>query len=974
MLKKTWLRLCLAWGLAAGLLALPALAAEGAEPVPPESPAPAEEAPLYSGDCGDYDSEVSWALYPDGELRITGSGRMDYMGREDSPWYPHRREITSLVVENGVTSIGDSAFYGLEKLETAELADSVTEIGGSAFSGCSSLADVELSDSLTVLPDRLFSSCTSLTSVQIPDRVTQMGSDMFRGCTALTSVVLPDGLAALPIRLFSECDSLVSVDIPDSVTEIGGSAFSGCYSLASVNLPDGLAILPDMLFSSCYSLTSIDIPDSVAEIGDSTFYGCEGLTSITLPASVESVGTWAFEYCDNLTSVTFLGDAPRLGEDIFHGVDTSPGRFCIYFPAGASGWTAPEWNGWPTACLDAPGEYSLLDEQNRNAQGVLFTLNEEAATAVVGDNSALPNNAGYTGASGGAVVLPDTVEKDGKAYRVVGVGQYAFSDNRFVETVALGKHLSAVDPTAFAGCPRLAAFSVDGENRNYSARDGVLFDAVEYYLYAYPAGKPDTAYTVPDTVKTVGRYAFQGAKNLEAVVVPDGVAYIGQAAFAHCTGIREITLPFIGGSRTDDEPFWYVWEFDRIDRETPSVERIVITDEGLKGSDFGQYRYDDNASVIRSITLPSCGDTIPEFCFQNCSGLEELTFSGLGPVMRDGVLSIPGQVTKIGASAFYGCDAIRQVALPASVAELGELAFGCCTGLESFSVAADNPNYSSDKWGVLFTKDLSMLIQYPSARVWPYYNVPDGTSAIGTDAFYACGNLVNLYLPETVRELDRFAVEACPGVTFCVKQGSAADRYANENNLTAWYIDNYTLQGIEIYSLPEKTVFAMGEEDFTGLYVAALYGGKPLQAEEYALSYDPGRSGVQTVTVRSGGMSAQFDILLYDGERETVLVFDQVTQLAEGAQAFAAVYGTDGRMLCVTAAAVRDGAARAVVPRSAAEGMHTAKLFQLEGGTWAPLTEAHEIPPQHTPQQGHFDAKAPRAGAGIAEAGTGKER
>lgn len=966
MLKKRWLCLCLALGLAAGLLTVPALAAEGEEPVPLESPAPPpEESPLYSGECGDYDSEVNWALYSGGELRITGSGRMDYMGREDSPWYPHRREITSLVVEDGVTSIGSYAFYGLEKLETAEIADSVTEIGSyafedcagllsieipdsvievgnSAFSGCSSLADVKLSDNLTVLPDRLFSSCTSLTSIHIPDCVTQMGSDMFRGCTALASVTLPNGLTTLPIRLFSECTSLVSVDIPDSVTEIGSSAFSGCYSLACVNLPEGLTILPDMLFSNCSGLTFIDIPDNVAEIGDSAFYGCEGLTAITLPASVESVDTWAFDSCSNMTSVTFLGDAPEISQNAFSGVDTSPGRFCIYFHSGASGWTAPEWNGWPSACLEATGEYSQLDEGNRNAQGILFTLNESAATATVGDNSANENNAGYTGASGGVVVIPDAVVKDGKSYRVIGIGQNAFSDNQFLQEIQLGSSVSSVIPSAFSGCSQFTSFSVSEENRNYSVQDGILFDAVQYYLYVYPAGKTDLSYTVPETVKTIGPYAFQGAKNLRSVVVPDEVTSIGFAAFAHCTGIREITLPFLGGSRIDDEPFWYVWEFGYRD-ETPAVERIVITDEGLKGSDFGQHRYDSDTSVIKSITLPFCGAAIPEFCFENCSGLEELIFTDIGPVMTDGVLSIPGQVTEIGESAFYGCNAIRQVDLPAPVTKLGELAFGFCAGIESFSVAEDNPNYSSDKWGVLFAKDRSQLIQYPASRIWPYYNVPAETSSIAEGAFYACKNLVNLYLPDTVKEINRSAVEECPGVTFCVKLGSTADTYVKSNNLTAWYIDNYTLQGIEIYSLPEKTVFAMGEEDFTGLYVAALYGGRPLQAEEYALSYDPGHSGVQTVTVRSGGMTAQFDILLYDGEQEAVLTFNAPSVAGEP-RLFAAVYGSDGRMLCVTAADLHGGAVHAVVPRSAAERMHTAKLFQLEDGTWVPLAEAYTLP------------------------------
>lgn len=962
-----WKKICATLSLALpiwGLLTVPSFAADmgvlSDVPADVSSSLTAEASSVLAiGDCGAYGSNVSWALYDNGTLSITGTGEINYMSSEGAPWYPWRQDITSVTIANGVTAVGSNAFGGLDKMVSVSIPGSVTRIDRSAFQECSSLAAVNIPAGVTFLADTTFQNCKSLTTVALSEGLEKIGISTFAGCSSLTSVELPDGLVEIDNSAFRGCSNLTSIAFPQSVSTLGASVFSQCTALASVSLPDAITVLPYGIFSGCERLASISIPESVTEIGASAFSGCirlssvsipegvtvidayafdgcENLTSVTLPASLESLGTQAFSWCSNLTRVVFLGNAPAMASSAFDGVDTSPGRFCIYYTSEASGWTAPEWNGLPSACLDAPAEYSQLDENNRNAQGILFSLNEEARTATVGDNSDQENNTGYTGASGGVVVIPDAVVKNGTRYTVIGIGQNAFSDNQFLRELQLGGSISSVDPSAFANCGQFAAFSISGDNRNFSVQDGVLFDAVQYYLYVYPCGKPDAAYTVPDSVKTIGRYAFQGAEQLQIVTVPESVTSIGIAAFAHCTGIREITLPFIGGSRTDSESFWYIWEFNA--RESPAVETVVITDEGLKGSDFGLYRYDTYPAPIRSITLPFCGNSIPEYSFENCSGLDTLIFNDVGTIMEHGCLVIPGQISAIGGSAFRGCDAIRQVTIPSSVVDLDERAFGLCTGLESFSVAEDNLNYSSDAWGVLFSKDHSELIQYPSSRLWPYYNVPGETQIIRSYAFHACKNLVNLYIPETVSTMMYAAVDQCPGVTLCVKLDSKADEYAKVNNLTAWYIENYTLQGIELYSLPEKTVYAMGEEDFSGLYVAARFGGKLLQAENYSLSYNPKQSGVQTVTVSYGGQSAAFDILLYDAQQEHLLTFDGVSVPAEGVRSLIAVYDKAGRMVDMQTAFAADGQAYGIVSSADAGQLAEAKLFQLTEVSWVPIS------------------------------------
>ncbi|MBE6574232.1 MAG: hypothetical protein E7652_07555 [Ruminococcaceae bacterium] len=210
--------------------------------------------------------DVEWS-YRDNTLVISGEGKMgDYdIDGTKAPWTKYNEEIEEIVVEEGVTSIGDYAFYYYS------------------------------------LGDYAFYSCDSLTSVTIPDSVTSIGDHAFYSCTSLTSVTIPDSVTSIGDQAFSNCENLTSVAIPDSVTSIGNDAFSYCDSLTSVTIPDSVTSIGDEVFSSCDSLTSVTIPDSVTSIGDFAFSWCTSLTSVTIPDSVTSIGYGAFFLCDSLT-------------------------------------------------------------------------------------------------------------------------------------------------------------------------------------------------------------------------------------------------------------------------------------------------------------------------------------------------------------------------------------------------------------------------------------------------------------------------------------------------------------------------------------------------------------------------------------------------------------------------------------------------------------------------------------------------
>ena len=165
-----------------------------------------------SGTCGAKGSNLTWTLDSEGVLTISGSGGMhDYDGPSSPPWYRSRSMVKSAVIADGVTSIGEWAFFGCGSLTSVTIPNSVTSIGRYAFY-----------------------YCTSLTSVTIPDSVTSIGWLAFNGCTSLTSVTIPDGVTIINDAVFNGCTSLTSVTIPDSVTSIGGSAFYNCTSLTDV--------------------------------------------------------------------------------------------------------------------------------------------------------------------------------------------------------------------------------------------------------------------------------------------------------------------------------------------------------------------------------------------------------------------------------------------------------------------------------------------------------------------------------------------------------------------------------------------------------------------------------------------------------------------------------------------------------------------------------------------------------------------
>ena len=267
--------------------------------------------------------------------------------------YAYRGEMpknTSIVIKDGVTSIGQYAFDNCEALSSITIPNSVTRIGKGAFAGCRGLTSVTIGNSVTSIEDATFYDCSGLTSVTIPNSVTKIGEYAFSGCTRLTSVTIGNSVTSIGESVFYDCTGLTSIIvessnrvydsrnncnaiietatntliqgckttiIPNSVTRIGESAFYNCTGLTSLTIPNSVTSIGTNAFSHCTNLTSITIPNSVTSIEPYAFYGCTGLTSITISNSITSIESGIFMYCTGLTSVTIPNSVTRIGEGAF---------------------------------------------------------------------------------------------------------------------------------------------------------------------------------------------------------------------------------------------------------------------------------------------------------------------------------------------------------------------------------------------------------------------------------------------------------------------------------------------------------------------------------------------------------------------------------------------------------------------------------------------------------------------------------
>ena len=178
------------------------------------------------------------------------------------------------------------------------------EIYNYAFHGRKNLTSAVITDGVTSIGSYAFWNCENLESINIPDSVTSIGDHAFSVCSNLTSVTLGSGIVEIRDWAFSGCQSLKSINIPDGIATIDDGTFSGCRSLSKITLPNSVESIGECAFRDCEGLLEITIPDSVTSIGNKAFYGLD-LTSITIPSGVMYIGKYAFIQCAYLSNIVF---------------------------------------------------------------------------------------------------------------------------------------------------------------------------------------------------------------------------------------------------------------------------------------------------------------------------------------------------------------------------------------------------------------------------------------------------------------------------------------------------------------------------------------------------------------------------------------------------------------------------------------------------------------------------------------------
>ena len=394
---------------------------------------------IASGECGKNGDNLTWVLTEDGTLTISGSGEMEnYTDSSVTPWYSNRTKILSAVVEPGVESVGNYAFYSCLKLASVSLPGGVKSIGESAFQDCAKLTAVEIPEGVTSIGSSAFDGCSSLTSVTIPNSVTSIGSDAFSGCSGLTSVTIPESVTSIGGSAFSGCSSLTNVTIPEGVTSIGESAFYGCSSLTSVTIPDGVTSIGDYTFYGCSGLTSVTIPNGVTSIGSSAFYGCSSLTSVTIPEGVNSINWQAFYGCSSLTSVTIPEGVTSIGNSAFYGCS---GLTSVTIPEGVTSIGGNAFWGCSglTSVTIPEGVTSIGGNTFRDCSGLTSVTIPESVTSI--GRSAFSGCSSLT-----SVTIPGGVTS---------IGSSTFSNCSSLTSVTIPESVTSIGDYAFHNCSKL---------------------------------------------------------------------------------------------------------------------------------------------------------------------------------------------------------------------------------------------------------------------------------------------------------------------------------------------------------------------------------------------------------------------------------------------------------------------------------------------------------------------------------------
>ena len=657
------------------------------------------------------------------------------------------------------TTIPDSAFYGLQYVESITLSSDVTSIGSSAFYNCYSLEAIELPESLESIGNYAFYNCIALEAIELPESLTSIGNHVFSGCTSLKRInsdtdgelVLPEGFVTIGEYAFQNLTQITSVVIPDTVTTIGQYAFSGCTGIKRINsdtdgemiLLEGLETIGSYAFQNLTQITEIVVPDSVTSISNYAFYGCNSVETITVPFVGNSVNsTSAFYYIFNsvpssLKNITITTDT-TIPNSAFYGLQyvesiTIPDTVTTIGSSAFSGCTSLE-----KVNSNTSGEFNLPEGLETIGNYAFQNLTQITEIVVPDSVTSIGSNAFYGCSALESITLPfvgysaTSTETYGYFYYVFGGYSYvpntlkeivittdttipyqAFSGLQYVESITIPDTVTSIGEQAFYNCTSL--------KRLNSTADGL--------------------FNIPESVTAIQPYTFYNCDAMTKVVIHAGVTSVGSYAFYDCSNLEEIE--FATGSELEtigSNAFQYCVALPEI--QLPDTLTTI-----------GDYAF-SGCTAFTELQLPTSLTSIGSCAFSNCSSLKRVNST------TDGVFVIPDGVTTIGTSAFYGCTLVETITVPF----VGNSANSTSTFSSIFGTVPNSLKNITITTATTIPYQAFYDLQYVES-----ITIPSGVTSIGAYAFSGCTALKRLNsdtdglftIPSGVTEIQSYTFNGC---------------------------------------------------------------------------------------------------------------------------------------------------------------------------------------------------------------------
>lgn len=298
-----------------------------------------------------------------------------------------------------------------------------------------------------------------------------------------------------------------------------------------------------------------------------------------------------------------------------------------------------------------------------------------------------------------SIIIPNDITK---------IGESAFSGQTLLTNIQIPNSVTEIGDLAFSVCKRLPTI------------------------------------TIPNSVTVLGKQCFGGCENLTNVTLSNNMTSIGYNTFGGCIKLTNITIP-VSVVEIDTDVFQYCLKLTSINVDSKNPKYTSI-DGVLFSKDKTKLIYYPEGKTAASYSIPDNVTEIEDEAFFNSQNLKSIT--------------IPNSITKIGKSAFRYCKNIKSINISDSLIEISNTAFNGCTSLTSINVGSNNPHFSSVD-GVLFNKDKTKLVHYPSDKPDKSYTIPDSVIEICENSFDDCDNLISLIIPDSVTSICGWAISYC---------------------------------------------------------------------------------------------------------------------------------------------------------------------------------------------------------------------